>query len=346
MSRLQDKLARDEVYFIAEMSANHGNDLAQALKIVDAAASSGADCLKVQTYTADTLTLDCDNEYFTIKGGLWDGRRLYELYSDASLSWEWHESIKKRCEQCDMDFLSTPFDETAVDFLEDLGVTAYKIASFELIDLPLLEYVAAKKKPMIMSCGMATVSEISEAVEVVRGINDAEIILLKCCSEYPADPDDLNLSTILDMRERFGLKIGFSDHSMGFSADVVAASLGACLIEKHFCLGRSTKTADSEFSMTPDEYREMVKRVQEAKRSLGDVAYGASKGEESSLVFRRSVFATASIQKGEVFTKDNIKVVRPGYGAKPKYYKSLIGQVSNKDYKFGEPVEANEDIHE
>lgn len=338
MSKTTNIIKDRQIYFIAEMSANHGNNLDTALKIVEAAAKSGADCLKVQTYTADTLTLDCDNEYFRIEGGLWDGQRLYDLYSDASFPWEWHEPVKAKCDELGLDFLSTPFDETAVDFLDDLGVSAFKIASFELVDIPLIRYAASKGKTMIMSTGMASMEEISDALEAVRSTGNDDIVLLRCCSEYPADPHDLNLASIPDMEKRFGVSVGFSDHSMGYSADVVAAVLGARIIEKHFCLSRDIKTADSEFSMTPNEYLQMVNAVNGAIDALGMPSYQTSEKEAASLVFRRSVFSCAPIKKGDLFTRENIRVVRPGYGAKPKYYEVILGTPANRDYGFGEPI--------
>ena len=338
MNRMSDKLAAGEVYFIAEMSANHGNDLDVALKIAEEAAKSGADCLKVQTYTADTLTLDCDNEHFTIKGGLWDGRRLYELYAEASFPWKWHEPVKARCEELGIDFLSTPFDASAVDFLCDLEVEAFKIASFELVDIPLLKYAASKGKPMIISTGMASLEEIEEAVRAVRNTGNDSIVLLRCCSEYPADPADMNLASIPDMKERFGCHIGFSDHSMGYAADIIAAALGARVIEKHFCLNRDIETADSAFSMTPSEFRAMVDAVNAAVAAVGQPCYEPSPKEMASMAFRRSVFACADITVGEHFTQNNIRVVRPGYGAKPKFYEDIVGSVSDRAYAFGDPI--------
>ena len=338
MSRLQEKINADQVYFIAEMSANHANDLDIALKIVEEAAKAGANCLKIQTYTADSLTLDCDADCFMIKGGLWDGRRLYDLYSDASMPWEWHEPIKKKCDEMGLDFLSTPFDEAAVDLLVEMGCDALKIASFELTDLPLLKYAAAKGKTMIMSTGMASIEDIQDAVDAVKSAGNNDIVLLRCCSEYPADPKDMNLASIPDMQKRFGVQVGFSDHSMGHQADVVAAVLGARVIEKHFCLSHEIKTADSEFSMDPDEYGDMVKAVNDAMAAMGVPCYTPSEKEAKSLVFRRSIFASADIKKGENFTKENIRIVRPSNGAKPKYYEELLSRSSDRDYCFGDPI--------
>lgn len=342
MKNLEKKLSEQKPYFIAEMSANHGNDLEIALRTVDAAAEAGADCLKVQTYTADTLTLDCDNRYFMIEGGLWDGRKLYDLYSEASMPWEWHAPIKERCEQLGMDFLSTPFDKSAVDFLDDLGCKAYKIASFELVDIPLIEYAASKGKPMIMSTGMATAEEIQEAVDAVHRMGNDKVMLLRCCSEYPAAFSDMNLSTIPDMANRYGCPIGFSDHSMGHLADVVAATLGAKIIEKHFCLDRNVESADASFSMTPAEYRAMVEAVQDAVSALGVPEYGPTATEHDSLAFRRSIFCSKDIKKGEAFSEENVRIVRPSYGAKPKYYAELLQRTSDRDYSFGEPIEYGE----
>lgn len=327
------------MYFIAEMSANHGNNLDIALQIVDAAAASGANCLKVQTYTADTMTLDCNKESFRIEGGLWGGRYLYELYEEASFPWEWHAPIKERCDELGIDFLSTPFDETAVDFLCDLGVSAFKIASFELTDIPLLRYAASKGKRMIISTGMGSLEEIGEATEAVRGMGNDDIVLLRCCSEYPANYQDMNLASIPDMAQRFNVQIGFSDHSEGYLADVAAAVLGACVIEKHFCLSREIETPDSKFSMTPEEFKEMVQRVNDAISSIGAPCYGAFGEERASLAFRRSIFACRDIAKGDVFSKDNIRVVRPSCGAHPRYYSDLIGKRSDREYAFGDPID-------
>lgn len=338
MTKLSCCLESGTPYFIAEMSANHNNDLDVALSIVDAAAASGADCLKVQTYTADTLTLNCDNEYFRIKSGLWQGKNLYELYSDASFPWEWHEPVMKRCKELGIDFLSTPFDESAVDFLNELGVDAFKIASFELTDIPLLEYTASKGKTMIVSTGMASLEEIEEAIKAMRGQGNEQICILRCCSEYPADPADMNLASIPDLARRFDVAVGFSDHSMGHTADVVAAVLGAKIIEKHFCLSRDIDTADSSFSMTPKEFQAMVESVKSAIASVGEPCYDPSPKEAESRVFRRSIFASADIAFGEEFTRDNIRIVRPSYGAKPKYFSELLGQRADHAYRFGDPI--------
>lgn len=338
MGKFKEKMAAGEPYFIAEMSANHGGSLNRALEIVTAAAASGADCLKVQTYTADTLTLDCDNEWFRIQGGLWDGRTLHDLYSEGSFPWEWHEAVRDRCIELGMDFLSTPFDETAVDFLCGLGVDAIKIASFELTDTPLIGYAASKGKTMILSTGMGTVEEIADAVRACRAAGNDDIVLLRCCSEYPAAFADMDLASIPDMAERFGCPAGFSDHSMGHVADVAAAALGARVIEKHFCLTRDDPTPDSAFSMEPDEFRAMVDAVREAVAAVGTPRYGAVGAQKDSTVFRRSVFASADIAVGEPFARDNVRIVRPGYGLSPKHYRELLGKPAKRGYAFGEPI--------
>lgn len=343
MFRLWDKLAANQVYVIAEMSANHAGKLENALEIVRQAAEAGADCVKIQTYTADTMTIDCDNEYFRIKGGLWDGYKLYDLYRDAGTPWEWQERIKEECVACGVDFLSTPFDRTAVDFLEGIGCEAYKIASFELVDIPLIEYAASKGKPMIISCGMGSVEEIQDAVDAYRRQGNEQVVLLKCCSEYPANYDDMNFATITDMRERFGVPVGLSDHSMGSIGAVVGVSLGAQVVEKHFCLSRAIKNPDSEFSMEPAEFAAMVRDIRDAVRIRGQVTYELTESEKASTVFRRSVFAVQDIQKGEQFTTENIRCIRPGYGLFPKGFYKLLGAQSAQEIKRGMPI-TDEDI--
>lgn len=338
MFRIYDKINNGGVYVIAEMSANHGGSLDNALEIVRGAAKAGADCLKIQTYTADTLTIDCGNEYFQIHGGLWDGYKLHDLYKDANTPWEWHAAIKEECEKCGIDFLSTPFDNTAVDFLEDLGVEAYKIASFELPDIPLIEYAASKKKPMIISCGMGTPEDIEDAVEACRRVGNEQIILLKCSSSYPANWEDMHLGNIPDMKKRFGLPVGLSDHSEGSMAAVVGVSMGACVIEKHVCISRSIKTADSEFSMELPEFSKMISDVNAAKTIAAGPDYELTAKEKSSTIFRRSLFAIADIKAGEVFTRENVRSIRPGNGIKPKYLKDLLGKPCKRDIKRGEPI--------
>lgn len=341
MFHLFEKIKNGEVYIIAEMSANHGGSIDNALEIVRRAADAGADCVKIQTYTADTLTIDCDNEYFRIHGGLWDGYKLYDLYSDANTPWDWHDRIKLECEKCGVDFLSTPFDNSAVDFLDQLGAEAYKIASFELVDIPLIEYAASKGKPMIISCGMGSIEEIQEAIDACYRVGNDKIVLLKCCSEYPANWADMHLANIPDMIERFNVPVGLSDHSEGYLADVVGTALGASVIEKHVCIP-GVESADSKFSMPIDEFREMVKAVKNAKLIATGPDYSLSEEENKSKVFRRSLFAVNDIKAGDVFSERNVRSVRPSNGAPPKYLVNIIGKKAIRDIAFGEPIK-NED---
>ncbi len=342
MNHLLEKIGRKEVYIIAEMSANHGGSLAQALAIVRAAADAGADCLKVQTYTPDSLTIDCKNEYFKIRGGLWNGYRLYDLYKTAGMPYGWHGAIKKECEKYNIDFLSTPFAHNDVDFLEELGVEAYKISSFELVDLPLIAYAASKGKPMLLSTGMGSIAEIKEAVDTCKKVGNEHIILLKCCSEYPAAWEDLHLGNIMDMRRRFGLPVGISDHSAGSLGAVVGVALGACVVEKHIKLD-GIDSVDSKFSMPRDEFAQMAKDARNAAQIARGPDYSLTEGEKDQAVFRRSVFAVKDIQRGETFTDENIRIIRPGYGIAPKYIHQLIGKKSARDIAFGTPI-TNEDL--
>lgn len=339
--RLLEKIQKGEVYTIAEMSANHAGNLDYALKTVEAAKNAGADCLKIQTYTADTMTIDCDNDYFKIKEGLWEGYTLYDLYSEASMPWEWQGKIKEKCDQVGIDFLSTPFDQSSVDFLENLGVEFYKVASFELVDIPLIEYIASKGKPMIISTGMGSVEEIEDAVNACKSQGNEQIVLLKCTSEYPASYEDMNLLTIVDMQNRFGVMIGLSDHSMGSLAPVVAVSLGAQIIEKHFCVDRAIKTADSSFSMIPDEFKQMVEDVNNVQKTKGSICYSLSNKEKENMIFKRSIFAIKKINEGEVITNNNVKVIRPGYGLKPKYLGNILGKKAKKTIEAGNPIDWN-----
>ena len=325
-------------YMIAEMSANHAGSIERAKEIIRAAKESGADCIKIQTYTPDTLTIDCHNEYFNVKNGTWEGENLYSLYGKAYTPWEWQQELKEEADRIGIDFLSTPFDKSAVDFLEDMGLSFYKIASFEMVDLPLIEYIASKGKPIIMSTGMGTLEEIKEAVETVFRTGNHQLALLKCSSAYPANPGDMNLRTIPDMAKRFALPVGLSDHSMGHLSAVTAVALGASIIEKHFCLSREIENPDASFSMTPEEFGDMVKEVRACEAALGIPAYGVSKQEESSVVFRRSVFCVKDIKKGETLSEENIRIIRPGYGLKPKYFKNLLGMKADCDIERGTPI--------
>lgn len=339
MFHLKKKIDNGEVYVIAEMSANHGGSLENALEIVREVAKTGADCLKIQTYTADSLTIDCDADYFKIHGGLWDGYKLYDLYKDAGTPYEWQPLIKKECEKYGLDFLSTPFDNNAVDFLDSMGVEAYKIASFELVDIPLIEYTASKGKTMIISCGMGSEEEITDAIEACKRTGNDKIVLLKCCSEYPANWKDMHLANIVDMK-KYGVPIGLSDHSAGYLAAVVGVSLGACVIEKHVKLDE-VDSADSKFSMSMKDFKEMVDSVQNAKKIIGNVQYGPTVGEQENLKFRRSLFVVKTIKRGERITEDNIRSIRPSMGIEPKMYHSVIGKIAARDIAYGTPLDLN-----
>lgn len=335
--KLYEKM-KNGVYVIAEMSANHAGKIENAYKIIEEAANAGADCVKIQTYTADTLTIDCKDDPYIIKGGLWDGYNYYRLYQEAYTPWEWQKSLKEKCEEVGVDFLSTPFDRTAVDFLEKLGVEFYKIASFELVDIPLIEYVASKGKPVIMSCGMGSKEEIHEAVEACKRQKNENIVLLKCCSQYPAQYEDMNLLTIPKMKEDFQTYVGLSDHSMGSLASVVAVSLGAKVIEKHVCLSRKIDNPDAGFSMEMTEFAQMVQNVRNTTLVMGKPTYELMDHEKRGLRTRRSLVAVKDIREGEAFSYENIRSIRPAIGLKPKYYQQLLGKKAKKAYKFGEPI--------
>lgn len=277
-------------YIIAEMSANHAGDISRAKEIIHAAKEAGADCIKIQTYTPDTLTIDCDNSYFHISDGTWNGENLYQLYQKAYTPWEWQKELFEEAKKAEIDFFSTPFDNTSVDFLEEIGIGFYKIASFELVDIPLIEYVASKGKPMILSTGMATLAEIDEAVEAVKKRGNRNFALLRCASAYPAITDEMNLRTMQNMGDTFGVPYGLSDHSMGSVGAVTAVALGASIIEKHFCLDRAIENPDSTFSMNPMEFKQMVHDIRQAEKAIGSVKYGPSEQEKSSQIFRRSIF--------------------------------------------------------
>lgn len=325
-------------YIIAELSANHAGSKQRALDMIYQAKESGADCVKIQTYTADTLTIDCHNEYFDISEGTWKGENLYSLYQKAYTPWEWHEDLKREAEKVGIDFLSTPFDKTAVDFLEGLNVSFYKIASFELVDIPLIEYIASKNKPIIMSTGMGTLEEIQEAIGAVYSQGNRQLAIMKCSSAYPAKIEEMNLSTITDMKNRFRIPVGLSDHSMGSFSAATAVAMGANIIEKHFCASRNVKNPDSSFSMEPEEFRQMVQNVREVEKAKGAVAYGVSKQEESNACFRRSLFVVRDIAAGEILTPENIRSIRPAYGLKPKYYSEVMGRRAKRPLSKGTPL--------
>jgi len=327
------------VYIIAEMSANHAGSIENAKKIIHAAKEAGADCIKIQTYTADTLTIDCDKPYFQVGAGTWDGENLYHLYQKAYTPWEWQAELKAEAESIGLDFFSTPFDKTSVDFLEDMGVGFYKIASFEIVDIPLIKYVASKGKPIIMSTGMSTLGEIEDAVNAVRSQGNNQLALLRCASAYPAITDEMNLMTMKNMAEVFDVPVGLSDHSMGSVGAVAAVALGANIIEKHFCLDRAIENPDASFSMNPAEFAKMVQDVRQAEKAIGRVSYGATEQEKNSMVFRRSIFCVKDIQPGEGLNEENIRVIRPGYGMAPKYYEEILGLTALQKIERGTPIE-------
>ena len=327
-------------YLIAEMSGNHNHSLDRALEIVTAAAHAGADAIKLQTYTADTITLDVDGPGFTIEDAksLWNGRRLHELYDDAHTPWDWHGPIMERAKSLGIDCFSSPFDASAVDFLEGLDVPAYKIASFELVDLPLVRKVAETGKPMILSTGMASVVEIGEALRVCREAGNDQLCILKCTSTYPATPTNTHISTIPNMRDTFGCAVGLSDHTMGCGVAVAATALGAVLIEKHFTLARADGGVDSAFSLEPPEFRMLREESERAWQSLGQVTYGGTAAESGSLQFRRSLYVAEDMAAGEAFTPHNLRSVRPGFGLAPKHYDVLLGKRVNRPLTKGTPV--------
>lgn len=327
-------------YIIAELSANHGQDFDLTVRILRAMKEAGADAVKVQTYTADTLTLKSDSEPFLIKGGtLWDGKTLHDLYQEAYMPWEWQPKLKALTESLGMDFFSTPFDATSVDFLEDMGVPCYKIASFELVDLPLIRKVAATGKPIIMSTGMATLAEIEEAVQTARSAGCQQLALLKCNSGYPAPPQEMNLRTIPHLGASFEVPVGLSDHTLELSVPVAAISLGACIIEKHFTLDRSAPGPDSAFSLEPAEFRAMVSAVRVTEQALGKVNYLPTSKEHASRLLRKSLFVAADIREGEPFTYQNIRCVRPGHGLHPRHLNEVFTSSARHAISQGTPLQ-------
>jgi pseudaminic acid synthase len=326
-------------YIIAEISANHNQSYDAAIRLIHAAKGAGADAVKLQTYTPDTITLDCRGDLFRIENGsLWEGRCLYDLYGEAYTPWEWHVGLFEVARNAGLDIFSTAFDPSAVDFLEALSVPVHKIASFEIVDIPLIEKMAATGKPLIISTGMATLGEIEEAVETARGAGSNQIALLKCTSAYPASPEEMNLRTIPHLAETFGVPVGLSDHTLGIEVPVTAVALGSCIIEKHFTLDRSVKGSDSDFSLEPQEFKSMVDTIRVAEKALGHVHYGVSEQEAKSRVFRKSLFVIKDVKAGETFTKDNIKSIRPGYGLHPRYLKDVLGKFAGCDIERGTPL--------
>ena len=328
-------------FIIAEMSGNHNQSLKRALEIVEAAAKTGAHALKIQTYTPDTMTLDLDEREFHISdpGNLWAGSSLYKLYGEAFTPWEWHKPIFDRARELGIIAFSTPFDATAVDFLEGLGVPCYKIASFENTDLPLIRYVAATGKPLIISTGMATVAELDETVHAARKAGCKDLILLKCTSTYPATAENTNILTIPHLRELFGCEVGLSDHTMGVGVSVASVALGATVIEKHFTLNRTDGGVDSTFSMEPTEMAQLVVETKRAWQALGHVSYGPTEAEKKSIQFRRSLYAVQDIKAGDVLTKENVRAIRPGMGLAPKYLEHVLGRRVEKDVMRGTALE-------
>jgi len=328
-------LNRDGTFIIAELSANHGGKISIAKKTIKAAKETGANAIKLQTYTADTLTLNSDKEDFIIKGGtLWDNKKLYDLYKEAYLPWEWHRELFEYAREIDIDIFSSPFDKSAVDFLKALNPSAYKIASFEITDYELIRYIASKMKPVIISTGIATKDEIEDAVNICRDVGNHDIILLKCTSAYPAPLEDANLKMIPDLAQTFGVIAGFSDHTLGSTAPIAAVALGAKVIEKHFILDKSIGGPDAEFSMDKKEFQLMVKAIRETEKLLGKVDYSMSENKKKSRQFSRSLYVSKNIKKSEKFTEENIKSVRPGYGIHPKHLKEILGKRATQDISF------------
>jgi pseudaminic acid synthase len=327
------------VYLVAELSANHNQKFEQALLLLQAAKEAGADAVKLQTYTPDTLTIPSDRECFRVGGGtLWDGRTLYDLYREATTPWEWQPRLKEAAEELGLGLFSTAFDPSAVDFLEKMGVPAHKVASFEIVDIPLVEKMARTGKPLILSTGMATREEIEEAVRAARKAGAGEIALLKCNSAYPAPPEEMNLRTIPWLAETFGVPVGLSDHTLDISVPVAAVALGACIVEKHFILSRSDGGPDSAFSVEPQEFKAMAKAIRVAEKALGEVRLGLNPSEEKSKIFRRSLFVVQDVKAGEIFTEEKVRSIRPGMGLHPRHLKEVLGKAARKDAERGTPL--------
>lgn len=335
-------LQKDGVYIIAELSANHSGKIEIAKETIKAAKEIGANCIKLQTSRPDYITLNSDKDDFLVKGGtLWDGKTLYELYSQTYTPWEWHKELFDYARSIDIDIFSTPFDKGAVDFLEQFNPSAYKIASFEITDYELIHYTASKGKPIIISTGIATIEEIQDAVDICKSVGNHEIILLKCTSAYPAALEDANLLTIPNLSQTFGVIAGFSDHTLGITAPIVATTLGAKIIEKHFILDKSIGGPDSEFSLDKKEFEEMIKAVRDTEKLLGKVDYSMTENKKKSRQFARSLYVSKDIKKGEIFSEKNIRSVRPGYGLHPKYLEDVLGKKAERDYEFGERLIKN-----
>ena len=329
----------EPVYLVAEISANHNQKFEQALLLLQAAREAGADAVKLQTYTPNTLTIPSNREFFRVGGGtLWDGRTLYDLYRAAYTPWEWQPRLKEAAEELGLAFFSTAFDPSAVDFLEGMGVPVHKVASFEIVDIPLVEKMAGTGKPLILSTGMATLQEIEEALRAARKGGAEEIALLKCNSAYPAPPEEMNLRAIPHLAETFGVPVGLSDHTLGISVPVAAVALGACIVEKHFILSRSDGGPDSAFSVEPHEFKAMVQAIRIAEKALGEVRLGLNPSEEKSKIFRRSLFVVQDVKAGETFTDENVRSIRPGMGLHPRHLKEILGRAARKDVERGTPL--------
>lgn len=332
--------AQSGVFIIAELSANHNGSLEVAIETIKAAKRSGADAIKLQTYTADTLTIDCDHEDFVLRSNsIWDGRTFYDLYQEAYTPWEWHEALFKAAGEEGLICFSSPFDKTAVDFLENLHTPAYKIASFEITDIPLIEYVASKQKPVIISTGIATEEDISLALDACYRMGNRDIALLKCTSSYPAPIEEANLMMVQDLANRFDVISGLSDHTLGSTAPVVATVFGGKIIEKHFILDRSIGGPDASFSMNEEEFAQMVKAVREAEKAIGQVDYRLTEKQAKGKDFSRSLYVVEDVKAGEVFTEKNVRSIRPGFGLHPKYYVSVLGQIATMDISRGSRLE-------
>lgn len=329
----------ERAFIIAEISANHNGNFESAVRIIKEAKKAGADAIKIQTYTADTITLDCDNEYFQIKQGtIWDGTTLHKLYQEAYTPWEWQPRLKEIAEEEGLICFSSPFDKTSVDFLEEMNVPAYKIASFEITDIPLIEYVASKGKPIIISNGIATLADIQEAIAACKRMGNDQIILLKCTSSYPAPMEEVNLNTIPNMRETFNAVVGLSDHTLGQEVAVASVALGAKVIEKHFILDRSEGGPDAAFSMEPEEFKNMVNSIRNVEKALGMVKYDLSEKMKKSREFSRSLFVVKDVKEGEIFTEDNVKSIRPGFGMHTRYYSDILGKKARANIEKGTPL--------
>ena len=326
-----------KVYIVAELSANHGHKLENALASVHAAKAAGADAIKIQTYTADTITLDCDAPDFQVKSGtMWDGITLHQLYQQAYTPWEWHNAIFNEAKKVGIDCFSTPFDKSAVDFLEELHNPIYKIASFEITDIPLIEYAASRHQPMVISTGIATAEDIEEAVEACHRVGNYDVTLLKCTSAYPAPIEAANLRTMLDMRERFDVKVGLSDHTMGSDVAIAAVAMGATMVEKHFIMDRAIGGPDAAFSMQQDEFATMVQSIRNVEKAMGEVIYPTDPSKIKGREFSRSLYVAEDMKAGDIITEQNVRSVRPGYGLAPKYLPEILGKQVNRDLKKGE----------